>query len=215
VGGPVTPAEPPIDIGRAEAADAASRELSKGVYHQDDPSIPQRIIEWLRDWIERLLSEVDNASPGGLTGLLIIVGLIVVAAIIVRWRVGPLARARKRASAMVFTDGQRSAAEHRTAAKTAAADGDFAVAIRERFRALVRELEERTLLDQRPGRTADEAAIEIAQLAPQAGDTVYAAARIFDEVWYGGRPADSARYEQVAQADDQVAGIRRVAVTAQ
>ncbi|WP_460524839.1 DUF4129 domain-containing protein [Flindersiella endophytica] len=208
------PAEPPIDIGRAEAADAAGRELSKGIYHQDDPSIPQRVIDWLSDWIERLLSEVDNASPGGLTGLLIIVGLIVVAAIIVRWRVGPLARARKRASAMVFTDGQRSAAEHRTAANAAAADGDFAVAIRERFRALVRELEERTLLDQRPGRTADEAAAEIARLAPQAGDTVRAAAGIFDEVWYGGRQADSARYEQVARADEQVSAIRRVAVTA-
>lgn len=211
----MTPAEPPIDIGRDEAADAAARELSKGLYHQDDPSIPQRVIDWLSNWIQRLLSEVDNASPGGLTGLLIIVGLIVVAAIIVRWRVGPLARSRRRASAMVFTDGQRSAAEHRTAAKEAAGNGDFAVAIRERFRALVRELEERTLLDQRPGRTADEAAAEIAQLAPQVGGAVQTAARIFDEVWYGGRPADSARYDQVAQADDQVSAIRRVAVTAQ
>lgn len=208
------PAEPPVDIGREEAADAAERELSKGVYHQDDPSVPQRIIEWLRDWTERLLAEVDDASPGGVTGLLIIVGLIVVAALIIRWRVGPLARARRRASAMVFTDGQRSAAEHRTAADAAAADGDFAVAIRERFRALVRQLEERTLLDQRPGRTADEAASEIAQLAPQAGGAVLAAARIFDEVWYGGRPADRARYAQVVQADEQVSAIRRVAVTA-
>jgi hypothetical protein len=206
-------AEPPIDIGRDEAAEAARRELAKGIYHQDEPGLVQRAFEWVRDWIERILGELDGTSPGGLAGLLIIAALIVVGAIIIRWRVGALARARRRASAMVFTDERRTAAEHRAASEAAAKNGDYHIAIRESFRALVRELEERTLLDERPGRTADEAAAEVARLAPQAGATVQAAARIFDEVWYGGRPATGEGYAQVVRADEQVQAIRRAAVT--
>lgn len=201
--------EPPIDIGREEAAEAARRELSKGVYHQDDPSLMQRLFEWIIGWIERLLGELGSGAPGGWTGIAIIAALVVIAAIIIRWRVGPLARARKRASMMVFTDERRTAAEHRAAAQAAANAGHYDIAIRESFRALVRDLEERTLLDERPGRTADEAAAEVARFAPQAGGAVQTAARIFDEVWYGGRPATRDGYTQVLHADELVQAIRR------
>ena len=57
------------------------------------------------------------------------------------------------------------------------------------MRAIVRSLEERALLDPRPGRTADEAAAEAGRALPAHADRLRAAARDFDDVTYGGRTA--------------------------
>lgn len=70
----------------------------------------------------------------------------------------------------LFDDGIRSAADHRTAAEAHAAAGRWTEAVQERMRAVVRSLEERTLLDPRPGRTADEAAAEASVSLPDHAD---------------------------------------------
>ena len=67
------------------------------------------------------------------------------------------------------------------------------------MRAIVRSLEERTLLDPRPGRTADEAAAEAGRPLPRHADRLRAAARTFDDVTYGGRTADEAAYLTAAR----------------
>ncbi|NEA03407.1 DUF4129 domain-containing protein, partial [Streptomyces sp. SID10116] len=71
------------------------------------------------------------------------------------------------------------------ASEAHAARAHWSQAVQERMRAVVRALEERALLDPRPGRTADEAAAEAGRTLPSHTDRLRAAARAFDDVTYG------------------------------
>ncbi|MEV3962050.1 DUF4129 domain-containing protein [Nocardia sp. NPDC050193] len=95
-----------------------------------------------------------------------------------------------------------AAAIHSAAAEHAAAHGDFDTALRERFRAVLRGLEQRGLLEVRRSRTAHETSHEAAARLP-AGDCgeLPSAARSFDEVVYGGRRADEEEYRRLTRAD--------------
>jgi hypothetical protein len=78
------------------------------------------------------------------------------------------------------------------------------------MRALVRGLVERDLLVARVGRTAGEAAREVATALPGAADAVADAARRFDETVYGGRPADPEAVARVRAADETARATRPV-----
>ncbi|WP_020577230.1 DUF4129 domain-containing protein [Actinopolymorpha alba] len=206
--------EPPIDISREEAARAARDELTKGIYHRDEPGVVSRFLTWAFEQMQRFMAWVADYSPGGFWGLLGLLAILVLAVVIIRWRIGALARSRARVDVAVFAGQSRTAAEHRAAADEALRQGDYDAAVRERFRALVRDLEERTLLDERPGRTADEVAREAAQVAPGSTEPLRAAAQAFDEVCYGGRRATPEAEAVVRAADDAVRQLRRPALLA-
>jgi hypothetical protein len=78
------------------------------------------------------------------------------------------------------------------------------------MRALVRALEERALLDLRPGRTADEAAAEAGRALPEHADRLAAAARTFDDIAFGERAADRAAYDGLVALDRALAATRPV-----
>ncbi len=88
---------------------------------------------------------------------------------------------------------------HRAVAESAALHHDFSTALRERFRAVVRGMEQGGLLEVRRSRTARETADLAAATA--AAIELPEAARSFDEVVYGGRPAGEAEYRLLEQAD--------------
>ncbi|WP_416564238.1 DUF4129 domain-containing protein [Nocardia testacea] len=95
-----------------------------------------------------------------------------------------------------------AAAVHAAAAEHAAAHGDFDTALRERFRAVLRGLEQRDLLEVRRSRTARETSHEAAARLPAGASGEFpAAARSFDEVVYGGRRAAEDEYRRLTQAD--------------
>ncbi len=110
-------------------------------------------------------------------------------------------RRRPAPAPVLFDDRPRSAAEHRAAAEAHAAQGHWNQAVQERMRAVVRALEERALLDPRPGRTADEAAAEAGRALPTHTDRLHAAARDFDDVTYGGRSATQDTYRRITALD--------------
>jgi len=201
------PADVPVQLGRDEARDAARRELADPAYHAHEPSLVERGMRWLLQHVLEFLDRASGATPGGWWSVMVLLAAAALVAVVVRTRVGPLGR-RMRRAAPVFAGQVRASADHRRAAAEALARGDVAEAVRERFRAVVRILEERGLLDPRPGRTADEAASEAAALLPGCADGLWAAARLFDEVWYGGRTATEAAYERIAAVDDQVRDAR-------
>jgi len=70
-----------------------------------------------------------------------------------------------------------------------AAAGRYAEAVRERLRAIVRELIEREVIDHRPGWTVTELANACARARPDAAAPLRGAADLFSEIWYGQRPA--------------------------
>jgi hypothetical protein len=196
----------PVDVGRDAARDAAVRELSDPAYREAEPSWFTRLLRWLLDRLGDLLNGVAGVVPGGVLGVVFLVLLLVAVVVVIRLRVGKPAR---NASAAVFAAHRQTAADHRRAAEAAAAQGELSEAVRERFRAIVRNLEERGVLDERSGRTVDEVAREAGDRLPEHAGALRAAARMFDEVWYGGRPATVEGYQQLAGLDLALDGVRR------
>ncbi|MEU6868106.1 DUF4129 domain-containing protein [Streptomyces sp. NPDC046876] len=191
---------PPVTTPRDPAREAARRELSKPLYHQNDPGLVQRALNKFWAWVGELFDRAGTATPGGTLGLVAIAVLVALAAAALWWRLGAPRRAAATTAAL-FEDGPRSADDHRAAAEAHAAAGRWNEAVQERMRALVRSLEERTLLDPRPGRTADEAAAEAAPALPGHAADLQAAARAFDDVTYGGRTADADTYARLRTLD--------------
>jgi hypothetical protein len=196
-------ADVPVDVPRAPAREAAERELSEPKYHENDPNLIERALDAFWDRIGRLLDSASNAAPGGVLGL-VVIALVVLALVgALWWRLGT-PRRHAITSESLFGDRARSAAEHRTTAEDHARAGRWNEAVQERMRAIVRVLEERTLLEPRPGRTADEAAAEAGRPLPAHADELRAAARIFDDVTYGGRTADQRAYQRLKDLDTAV-----------
>ncbi|MFD8395154.1 DUF4129 domain-containing protein [Streptomyces sp. NPDC059680] len=192
---------PPVTTPRDPAREAARRELSKRMYHENDPGLFQRALNAFWDWLDRLFSSAASATPGGTLGLVVVVLFVVAALAALWWRLGTPRRQPSSTAAALFDDRPRSAAEHRAAAEAHAAQGHWNQAVQERMRAIVRSLEERALLDARPGRTADEAAAEAGRTLPAHTDRLLAAARAFDDVTYGGRSATEESYHRIAELD--------------
>jgi hypothetical protein len=192
--------EPPVTIPRDPAREAARRELSKRMYHENDPSLFQRALNAFWDWVDRLFGSAAAATPGGTLGLVVVIVAVLAVLGALWWRLGT-PRREPASSATLFDDRPRSAAEHRAAAEAHAAQGHWNQAVQERMRGIVRSLEERALLDVRPGRTADEAAAEAGRALRTHTDQLRAAARDFDDVTYGGRRASEQSYHRIAVLD--------------
>lgn len=190
----------PVDTPRVPAREAARHELSKSMYHENDPNLLQRALDQLWKWVGDLLSSASGAAFGGPAGLVVLVLIVLALAAALRWRLGSPQRGPGPADAL-FASGPRGAAEHRAAAEAHAAAGHWSQAVQERMRAIVRSLEERALLDPRPGRTADEAAAEAGRALPVHAPRLRAAARQFDDVTYGGRTVGQQAYQTVLALD--------------
>ena len=207
--GPVVgrlPFDVPVVIGREEAQRLARVELARPEYAKDDQTWVQKAIAWLLDRINDVLDRATTTSPLGWFGLLGVAVLVFLVVVAVRRRTGAMGRAAY--DAAMFDVGDRSAADFRKAADAYAASGAYAEAVRARLRAVVRELEERGLVDARPGRTADEIARDGGTALPSVASDLRAGARLFDDVWYGGRPADARSYEQLVALDAAVVAAR-------
>ncbi|MDO0927429.1 DUF4129 domain-containing protein [Streptomyces sp. TG1A-8] len=199
--------EPPVTVPRDPAREAARRELSKRMYHQDDPSLFQRALDAFWRWVGKLLDTAASATPGGTLGLVVVAVFVVAVVAALWWRLGT-PRRRPASTADLFDDRPRSAADHRATSEAHAARGHWNQAVQERMRAVVRSLEERALLDVRPGRTADEAVAEAGRALPAHRDRLRSAARAFDDVTYGGRRADEASYRHVAELNRELENTR-------
>ncbi|MEW2120003.1 DUF4129 domain-containing protein [Streptomyces sp. NPDC005474] len=192
--------DPPLTIPRDPAREAARRELSKRMYHESDPSLFQRAMDAFWDWLGKLFNAASTATPGGAVGLVVVLLAVIAVIGALWWRLGA-PRTGPTSSAVLFDDRPRSAAEHRAAAEAHAVQGHWNQAVQERMRAVVRSLEERALLDSRPGRTADEAAAEAGRTLPTHTDRLRTAARDFDDVTYGGRTASPQTYRRLTELD--------------
>ncbi|TGZ17676.1 membrane protein [Streptomyces sp. S816] len=192
---------PPVTIPRDPAREAARRELAKRMYHENDPSLFERALKAFWNWLDDLFGSAAGPTPGGAVGLLVVILFVLVVLAALWWRLGTPRRRPARTAAVLFDDGPRSAAEHRAAAEAHAAQSHWSQAVQERMRAVVRSLEERAVLDVRPGRTADEAAAEAGRALPAHTGRLRAAAREFDDVTYGGRAASEQSYQRLAELD--------------
>ena len=200
--GALPPSDVPVDLTREQADRLAETELADPAYRAAEPSLLERAVAWVIEQVQRVVASAADAAPGGWLGIVGLVTLIVVVVLLVRWRVGPAARS---AAVTFHVDPQVRAAQYVARAEALAAAGDWAGATSERMRALVRRSQERGLIDDRPGWTADEVAAALGARLAGASPVLARAARTFDDVRYGGRVATRDSYLAVAGADELVA----------
>lgn len=194
----------PVDPDAETARQWAIEELSKNRYQEHGPSWIQRAWDWILDKLGNLFHlEIDG---GSLAAILIIVAIFVLLFLATRAVVGPVRRSfRIKRSHSVFEDDTRSSSDMRAAANAAASREDWNLAILERFRAIIRSLEERDLIDDRPGVTADEAAGETGVRFPDVLTRMAGAADLFDRVRYGHDAATQADDEDLRHLDSSLA----------
>jgi Domain of unknown function (DUF4129) len=190
-----------IDIDREAAHDAAQRELSKPIYPK--ASLTQRFSDWIDEWIYRLTAK-GSSVPGGwftIALLLIILAVAVIVAVRIARRT---MRTSRGADYRLFGSAELSAAEHRAIAQRYAAQGDWAAAIRQRLRAIARQLEETGVLAPVPGLTANELARDAGRVLPNLASELVRAASSFNDVTYGERPGTESAYRQIADLDERL-----------
>ncbi|MDD9206967.1 DUF4129 domain-containing protein, partial [Georgenia sp. 10Sc9-8] len=125
---------------------------------------------------------------------------------------GPIRRRRRLRAATAGShelfDDERSSQQLRVSADAAAARGDYATAVLERFRSVVRALDERAVLDDRPGMTAQEAAGLAGAALPAHAAGLQRAGRLFDDVRYGAAAPGPDEDEVMRDLAEQVATAR-------
>jgi hypothetical protein len=199
----------PID--REEAARRAAEALLKPEYANE--SLPDQLYRRFMQFVGDLMdAATGGGSAGGIIAAVLIVLILVAVLVLVTWRLRKTARRHAAIAGGLYDERTMTAAEHRQAAERLAAQGDWTEAIRERLRAIARDLEERALVDGMPGRTADELAAEAGTALPGFAADLAAAARSFDDVSYGGVTGTQDAYQSMTTLDDQLRQAKPVAL---
>lgn len=208
---PLTPLTPGRDLAR----ELAQAELRHPRYHQHDPGPLRRAVSALTDRLD--LSPGGGPSrvpaPSGQIAvllLLVVVGLVVWSVL----RTTASVASGGKGTGALFDSEALTSAQHRSAADDFALRGEWALALRERMRALVKGLEERGLLDPRPGRTAAEASEEASAVLPGHIEALREATGRFERVWYGGQDATAEDQDMVRRLDERVRATRASAAPA-
>ncbi|WP_066372961.1 DUF4129 domain-containing protein [Herbidospora mongoliensis] len=197
----------PVEIGRGAAREAALRELADPAYPK--PSWADLLLDRIWQFIQDLINRASGVPGGWLTLLVLVLILAVIAFALIR-AARKASGAGRQAGGGLFGETRLGAAEHRVLAERHAAAGEWAQAIRERLRAIARELEERTIVEPMPGRTATELAAEAGQALPALAGDLSQGARIFADVTYGDRPGTPESYAALTELD---VAVRRENVT--
>jgi Domain of unknown function (DUF4129) len=190
----------------AEAQRWLSDELSGPDYH--DPWL-DTVIRWILEQLGKLLEGANNLANGGLSPVITALVAVVVIALLV-W---VLPRVRRdsvaaRQDGAVLVDPTITPSTYRKLAAEAFADGRYDDAVLDGFRAIAKDMSDRTFLDDSPGRTAHEVSLELAQPFPDHSVRLVQAANIFDAVRYGHRRATSEQADHVRELDVELVKTR-------
>jgi type II secretory pathway pseudopilin PulG len=194
------PVEPDADDARELLLD----ELSDPAYAESQPTWFDLLSQAVLDWLANLrFGEGGAFSPLVLVILLVLGVIAVLTAILIyglpRWR------QRSRLDDELFGErDRRTARQLRRDAERAASAGDWAAAIAERYRAIARSLDERTIVTTLPGTTAHGFAAAAGRQFAEHASALQRAADRFDEVRYLGRSGDAEGYRFVRELDEAI-----------
>ena len=201
-------AEPPVLPDAGEAQRWAAEELAKPEYRDAAPSWLDTLWRNFLDWLQSLDGSPGDAAPVPSPVIAIVIAAIVAAAIIL---IRPRLNARARQAKELFErDTALAAADYRERAEAAAAAGRWGDAVVDRFRGVVRNAEDRAILDPQPGRTADEAARALSVPFDTESGRLARAAAVFDGIRYGNRSAGSADYQEMVELDAALDALKPV-----
>jgi len=188
------PAVPDVDPDRVH--ETIERILARPEFAPEPRSWVERARDEVVERFAELLDTVFAADAGGALGWAIVAVLTAITVALAIWfsrgvRSDPVVPARSAPSL------RRSADDWRSDAATHEAAGRWRAALRCRWRALVADLAGRGLVEEAAGRTAGEYRRQVAAAAPAAADAFDAATALFEDAWYGDRPADAAQAERL------------------
>jgi Domain of unknown function (DUF4129) len=195
-----------LDPTPAQARNWLNQELHGSRYQ--DPWLDS-VIRWIVDQLRRLLDSVGRLAGLSLV-ITILVALVVIAALVwalPRVRREPVVAA---SDAVVLEDLTITPRRYRDLAARALRDGRYGDAVLDGFRAIAKDMSDRTLLDDAPGRTAHEVALALAPPFPDHADRLARAADVFDSVRYGHRLANADQAGQVQHLDAELVTTRPV-----
>jgi hypothetical protein len=185
-----------------EARKWLSDELNGSEYHDQ---WLDSAIRWILDQINKLLEGANSLTHGALsTAITVAVALAVIAIlvwVVPRVRREPVAAASDGA---VLEDLRITPRTYRDRAAQAFEEGRLDDAVLDGFRAIARDMSDRSLLNDAPGRTAHEVSLALALPFPGHADRLVEAANSFDAIRYGHRHATAGQAEQVLQLDAEL-----------
>lgn len=183
--------------------------LSREEFLQPTPGWIERLRRELVDAVEQVLGALVDGGRGTLLAWVILVASILAIALVVSRFARGVTRDPGRAVSAVGI-ARKGAADWRADAEAAERAGNWALAMRCHYRALVAELADRGLVEDLAGRTAGEYRADVSGAVPSVGATFAGATELFERAWYGDRPPgedDAVRLR--ALADDVLAGLGR------
>jgi hypothetical protein len=195
-------ADPPLDPPPDEARSWLRDELLHPEYHQQN--VVQQLLDWLQRRVGAGLDAAQDAPPLSTFAAMVVLVLLVLGLGWLLSRVRRTARTRDEQRA-VLTDEVITAAELRSRAEAALADGRHEDAVVDGFRALAVRQVERGRLDDAPGATAHEVAASLAASYPELRPRVTGCALLFEAVLYGDRAASRDQAAGLLALDDELA----------
>jgi len=205
------PFEIPITLGRDEAQRQLQAELSKPEY-LDAQNV-------LNDWWRRLFDWLAGGAATGQPSLpvvpLIVAVIVILALVALILLAGPLRHdTQAKTDGDMFAGLDTTAGELRDEAVRLGSSGQWTQATIQRFRALIRSLGERGVIEESAGMTAHEAAGRAGERLPALSDSLGRAAAVFDALAYGTRTGTKRQYDEMTALDEDVARARPVLATA-
>ena len=212
IAGPLQQVDP-VAPDPAEVAERVEAIMSRPEYDYG-PSWFDRFVDWIGRQLERLFGRVElgDAPQGGqflggigpvIAWIIIIAAVLAVAGVVIYVvvkRVGPRAGDRTPATETEI-EHRRAAGEWRSEAERLEAEGEWKLALRARYRELVRTLTDRRQLPDVAGRTTGELRGDLARTTPSATDDFDTACLLFELAWYADAPTgaeENARFRSAA-----------------
>lgn len=170
-------------------------ELSRGKY-DTGPGLLDRLLAALEDLIARWVAGVGHGSAVSILVLVLILLALAALTVLLLRRTGLVRRsAAVRVATGLDADPTLSAAQLRGRARILLEEGDLDESVVVSLRALVRDLQERTVLEVTRGMTAHEASVAAAAAFPDVAGRLTRTAGAFDTAAYSRRHVDPKQAE--------------------
>ena len=190
--------ELPVSETSADEADRITDEVLRSPDFNYDPTLLERLGDWVGGWLERLLSPLLNFGGGGATGRVIAYMFLFFAVVALVWLIWRLLRDRFPKPEMspdqpvIDVAPWMRPSDLRKAAEEFEAAGHWREALRARYRLLIAQLVEMHLIENPPGRTSGEYRQVVAAKLPGIAEEFGGATIDFERVWYGNFEATEA-----------------------
>jgi hypothetical protein len=191
------------DVEASQIRRVTEQVLGDPRYREAEPSVIQRAIMWVIDALARLIGQLRAGDGGTIVGVALMALAIGVTVVIV---VVLLRRVRRDAGTAGVTAGigGRTGGDWRRLAEEAEDAGEWDVALRCRYRALLADLVAAGVTDEVVGRTARDYLRDISDAAPATEQSLTWVTEAFEATWYDRRPVAASDVAAVRTASDDI-----------